>query len=390
MLAFGFGYMSSFLLIFFIHLLVFSILLLYEGIKTSDRSSRWLSFLLLLCSLYISPFMFGYAGWYAKEGYVDFLFYTPLQQILLIGPATYFYIKSLLVKDYKFTRLELLHFVPGIVYNFYIVLIFILDLSIYNGDHFYANGRDKDLDLWYQICGFISMMIYFGLSLNSYNYYRRRIYDVVSYADEITLTWVGRFLVALLGLLVLRLLFFILNPEWAEFGSKFWYYASFSIIFYFIAIFGYRHSIKRATVINIPIPSQESFSLFEDLKTAKQGSDPMIEDLDQWKSHIDNLMRKKRLFISPQLSLLDLAKELNTNARNISQIINNGYDLNFNDFINQYRSQEMVEKIHKDEHLEKTLLSLAFECGFNSKSTFNRAFKKYTGKTPMQFIKDSQ
>ena len=388
MLAFGFGFKSCFLLVFFIHMLVISFILLIDGVRKSERSNSWLALLLVLCCMYIAPFMFGYAGWYARDGYREFLFYVPFQQILIIGPVTYFYVKSLLFQEFRIQAREFIHLLPGIIYNIYIILLFVLDSSIYGGDHFYADGRDKDLDLWYQIAGFVSMNLYFGLSLRRYLRYRKAIFESVSYAEEITFTWVGRFLVALLGLLVLRLLFFILNPEWAEFGNKFWYYALFSIIFYFIAIYGYRHAIKREGFFNPPIPKGENFIHENDESTSKDSERVTIENLDFWKIQMDDLMNEKALYTNAQLSLVDVSKELNTNSRNISQIINQGFEMNFNDFINKYRSQAMVEKIKNGEHDRKTLLSLAFECGFNSKSTFNRAFKKYTGKTPMQFIKN--
>ncbi len=388
MLAFGFGFKSSVLLVFFFHLLIVATILMIDGFRKSSRSNLWLGLLLILSSLYIAPFMFGYAGWYAKDGYRQFLFYVPFQQILFIGPVTFFYVKSLLFRELRLRRLDYIHFIPGLIYNIYIVAIFVLDVSIFEGNYFYADDKDKDLDLWYQVLGFLSMLGYFGLSLYTYVKYKRAIYAVVSYAEEIVFKWVGRFLIILVGLLILRLLFFVLNPEWAEFGSKFWYYAWYSIIFYFIAIYGYRHSIRTEVVINMPYVGDRSLSMEDNMEHAESDKKAPLEHLDVLKSQIDELMREKHLYVNSQLSLIDVSKEMNTNPRNVSQIINQGFDMNFNDFVNQYRTNLMVDKIKNQEHLQKTILSLAFECGFNSKSTFNRAFKKYTGKTPIQFIKN--
>jgi AraC-like DNA-binding protein len=60
--------------------------------------------------------------------------------------------------------------------------------------------------------------------------------------------------------------------------------------------------------------------------------------------------------------------------------------LNFNDFVNLYRIKALMQKLEEREHDIQTLLSLAFECGFNSKSTFNRAFKRYTTLSPKEYI----
>jgi len=84
--------------------------------------------------------------------------------------------------------------------------------------------------------------------------------------------------------------------------------------------------------------------------------------------------------------LTDFASALKTNKNLISKVINQGFDMNFNDLINAQRVDAMILKIHEGELDSKTLLAIALECGFNSKSTFNRAFKKKTSLTPKNFI----
>jgi AraC-like DNA-binding protein len=85
------------------------------------------------------------------------------------------------------------------------------------------------------------------------------------------------------------------------------------------------------------------------------------------------------------LTLTELAKLLQTNAPAISKVINQTGS-NFNDFINEYRVREVQHKIEKHEHKAQTLLAIAFDSGFNSKATFNRAFKKIVGQTPKAYI----
>ena len=244
-MEFGFGLYSSLLLIFFLHGIVFSILILWEGITNNVRSNLWLSLLIFLLSLYISPFMLGYAGWYTKEGYYQVLFYLPLQQVFLIGPVLYFYVQSLTNKAFNPLRgREWLHLLPAALYFLYSLVIFIGDIFIFEEIYFYQDGQDKDLDLWYQVAGFFSLMIYFILSLWIYRNYKKRIYDYLSYAEEVSYGWVRRFLLLFLLLLVLRFLFFIINPEWGEFGRKFWYYLSISFVLYYLSIRGYKHSLQ--------------------------------------------------------------------------------------------------------------------------------------------------
>lgn len=81
---FDFSLKSSFLFVFFIHGLVFTVLLFIKGIQNNDKPSFWLSLFTILSTLYISPFMLGYAGWYSKDPYKSILFYVPFQQLFLL------------------------------------------------------------------------------------------------------------------------------------------------------------------------------------------------------------------------------------------------------------------------------------------------------------------
>jgi len=80
---FSFGQKSSLLLIFFFHGIVFYFLLLRKGILFNNKSSKWLSFLLFLCAMYIAPFMLGYANWYSNKITREILFFVPFMQVLL-------------------------------------------------------------------------------------------------------------------------------------------------------------------------------------------------------------------------------------------------------------------------------------------------------------------
>lgn len=109
-------------------------------------------------------------------------------------------------------------------------------------------------------------------------------------------------------------------------------------------------------------------------------------EIEFWKSKIEALIQERELFKNPALTLTDLAKILDTNVSVISKAINQGFKMNFNDCINNYRVEAVKSQLYKGEHKKSTLLGIAFDSGFNSKATFNRAFKKNTGKTPKEYI----
>ncbi|MBC8754770.1 AraC family transcriptional regulator [Kordia sp. YSTF-M3] len=390
---FGFGFKSSTLLIFFIHGLVFTGLLIYKGIRSENNSSFWLASFLFLCSLYIAPFMFGYAGWYGRQSYRDILFYVPFQQLFLMPPLLYFYVKSLLNTNFTFQKKDWIHFIPAILYAVYSLVIWITDKIVLDEYYFYADGRDKDLALWYQVSGFIMMVFYLFKCLKIYTQYKKNTYDTVSYADAILYAWIQRFLIAFLGLLLIRTLFFILNPEWANFGNKYWYYLSFSILFYYIALSGYAHAIKML----IPFQPEALNKTLHANFLAEASEEKTVEVIDKSEAEItpadeilmkelEALMTSEQLFKNPSLTLFDVAQKLNTHPKKVSNVINKGFKMNFNDFVNTYRTQEVIKKVASNENDLKTLLGIALDSGFNSKSTFNRAFKKQTQQTPKEYF----
>ena len=168
--------------------------------------------------------MFGYAGWYSQQPYRNILFYIPFQQLFLLPPVLYFYFKTLLDKSFLFSKKDYIHFIPAIIYLFYSVTVFLTDKVILNEYFFYADGKDKDFSNWYQIAGLFSLSYYLIKSLTTYYKYKTITYNVVSFADSVMFKWANRFLVAFLLLIAIRILFFIINPEWDEFGKKFCFF----------------------------------------------------------------------------------------------------------------------------------------------------------------------
>lgn len=395
-LPFSFGQKSSLLLIFFFHGIVFSFLSLRKGIIYNNKASKWLSLLLFLYAMYITPYMLGYAGWYSdnltvnilgfKPNTSDVLFFIPFMQVLLIGPTVYFYTKSLLNRSFKLTKTDYFHFIPAILYAIYSLIVFVTDKMILDDYYFYADYRDKDMSNWYQAAGLVSMAFYLGLSLRYYSNYKKLLFEKVSYADSILFRWIRNSMIAFLGIIMLRVVFFITNPEWGEFGSQFWHYIAFSFVFYYIAVTGYSNTIKQTT---LSVEKFKEVNVFED-EISVSKNETITNDTEKdhiiLKEKLSKLMIENHLFENPRLTLSDVAKELNTTTKTISSVVNSGFNMNFNDFVNHYRIESVKEKFEKGDQNTTTLLGIALDCGFNSKATFNRAFKKSTSLSPKDYL----
>jgi YesN/AraC family two-component response regulator len=111
------------------------------------------------------------------------------------------------------------------------------------------------------------------------------------------------------------------------------------------------------------------------------------EELEIRARQLDDFMKKQQPWLEPELTLSSLATQIKLNTSQLSYLINNGFEKNFNDYVNQYRVDAVKQKMKTTEFQHLSLLGIAFESGFNSKATFNRAFKKLTGLAPSEFGK---
>jgi AraC-like DNA-binding protein len=109
------------------------------------------------------------------------------------------------------------------------------------------------------------------------------------------------------------------------------------------------------------------------------------EAVEKHRPHLAEFMEMERPWLDPELTLSVLAERIGLNASQLSFLVNNGFQQNFNDFVNTYRVEEVKRKLNLPEFQHLSLLGVAFESGFNSKATFNRAFKKLTGNAPSQY-----
>jgi AraC-like DNA-binding protein len=299
---------------------------------------------------------------------------------------------------FELSKKDFLHFLPGTLYLLVMIGFWIYDKFIFKAYYFYEDQADKDFDNWYQYSGFISMTIYFGLSLRYYFKYKKLILQVVSNADDLLFRWIRNYLFAFLSMICIRLVFTISSlffPVLDSYQGTWWFYLMFSIVLYYIAITGYSNAViskiafKLSVLNNQPTYLLSSNAVTEEtiIDIEHETFDKIISpEIDYWKSKIEILIQDEKLFENPELTLTDVAKKLKTNAAVISKTINQGFQMNFNDCINNYRIEAVKNRFADGDHKKSTLLGIAFDSGFNSKATFNRAFKKNTGKTPKEYL----
>lgn len=115
------------------------------------------------------------------------------------------------------------------------------------------------------------------------------------------------------------------------------------------------------------------------------GSQMRDDEMENIREKLIDMMEHSKPYLNPNLTIKELSEQLNIHQKYLSQVINAQFGQNFYDFVNQYRVQEAKEIMSRNPGGKKTILEVLYEVGFNSKSAFNNAFKKNTGKTPSEF-----
>jgi YesN/AraC family two-component response regulator len=104
-------------------------------------------------------------------------------------------------------------------------------------------------------------------------------------------------------------------------------------------------------------------------------------------TRLEELMTQKKPFLKQRYSIKDMATDIQVPSYQLSAFLNNVLKTNFSDYLNKFRI-EYCESLMKDKtHRLTNFKQLASECGFNNRNTFTTAFKKFTGKTPSDYVK---
>ena len=117
------------------------------------------------------------------------------------------------------------------------------------------------------------------------------------------------------------------------------------------------------------------------------GSNLAPSQIEEYQKQLLALLNTEKPFLNPQVSLADLSEKLSVSTKHLSQVINQSFNKSFFDFINTYRIKEVQQILKESKDDKMTVLEAMYEAGFNSKSSFNTAFKKETGQTPTEFRK---
>lgn len=353
-------------------------------------ANRFLAGLIGLYSLILLYLFVGEAGLFEPHPQIMWL---TLGFSLLIPPLHYLYARHLIRQTDRLDPKYTLHGLPFLLYE-----CFVAGLLIFNPDGVETRMERMQGDVldpadttfnWFII---LQALLYLFLTLRILKQHRLQIKDVFSSLDCIRLGWLRNITL----LVLVFILIFSIENIFFVCGINLTNYFTLSSILtaVYVYLLGYL-GLLRSEVFLSPDVSRSMHMLPEipaersgrpsDGKYGKSGlTDERAEAI---MDRLLQLMNSNALYTDPDLTLPQLAERLNVSPHNLSEVINVRLNQNFFDLVNRYRIEKVKLDMADSNKQKYTLLALAFDAGFNSKTSFNTLFKKHTGSTPSEYRK---
>ncbi|RXJ44318.1 helix-turn-helix domain-containing protein [Gelidibacter gilvus] len=302
---------------------------------------------------------------------------------LLHGPFLYLYVSALTSGRKHFRIKKIWHFIPFVAFIAYLLIAsnfpeYVKGIRV---DHVSHEAETPLLFLFFLIITAISGPVYFLMAYKKFNQSRNSSRHISS--KEVNFDWLGK-LILIFGIVWTALIVIaVIHHIFNLFSMAFCTNGLFLSLSVFIILIGY-FGLKQKEVF-ISFSLEEPKALSDENKTKYGTSRLEGTELQKCYHQVGRYMELKKPYLDPDLSLPKLAENLNVPSHHLSQVINEMHGSDFSDFINHFRVDEVKRKIQDKNFQNYSLLGIAFESGFNSKSAFNRVFKNLTGITPSEF-----
>ena len=324
--------------------------------------------------------------------------YRPI--FILACPVIYFYCKALTTPGFIFTYKDSLHLIPCGMYTLIMLPFFFSDPATK-----VASLSLQPFTLsWVIERSFfvIVFFFYFGLSYRTIRHHQQHIKDIFSSLEKVKLDWLRNLLLAFGVIWVTALLRFLSAYGNVGYENKFIVPFLLCLAIFLIGWYALRQSEifsdRRDMLIREndrkSMPLDSSMGKNHQKQPAKFKQQPKYEysslskrDIARHKDNLIKYLEREKPYTDSDLKLQNLADHLGIPSYQLSQIINTELQQNFYDLINSFRIAEAKQRLIDPANQNFTILAVAYDIGFNSKSTFNAAFKKYTQMTPSQFKK---
>jgi len=340
-----------------------------------------------------------------------FLAYPHLSRISwllpsLFGPLVYLFTRKITSEEHRLAQKDGIHL---LLFAFYFGILF----------HWFFSPAEEKIRLlsdfdkisendfgWLNQLNILVVLFYLILTLRQLRTYRRNIENTFSEISTRRFTWIKTFALSMLAILFVSALGFYGRKWGIPILTNFYHY-NYGLLLLLVYWMAYKcitqpelyllqklsaQTTPNEDILLLPSDGEEqpeqnvlTRSVAQERKYQKSGldNDTAVVLFSKLLTHMD----KSKPYLEPDLTIYKLAADLDVPRHHLSQVINERAQKSFFDFINSYRVEEVKKQLADTAMANRNILGIALDCGFNSKATFNTAFKKFTGMTPSAYQK---
>ncbi|WP_010228376.1 helix-turn-helix domain-containing protein [Gillisia marina] len=297
------------------------------------------------------------------------------------GPLLYLFTQSVIFKDFRLQRKSFIHFIPFLASLFIIIIIFLFSKTE-SISQVTNQLNNLHVPIYFHIGSLLMLSHIFYYLFKSKQEIKNvigKVKSLYSAFNQDNFKLLKFILNCFIVLFSLSLIHSILPFLGVKNGLLITLLLMILFMFYFInsvLLKMLNHSTNKSGAM--------TWSIFKE-KEKYAGSSLSQTDLKLFMNKLENHMKTKERFLDSDLNINDLSTELDMTSKVLSQVINEGYSNNFFDFVNTYRVEAAKALLTNQVDNKQTIQEVMYDSGFNSKSSFNTAFKKFTKLTPTQF-----
>ena len=350
-------------------------------VKTENKLANRL----FACFIIFSAIDFsGLLAYSFPQQYVDFEILRSTT-CLLEMPLIYLYVLAVCYSDFRLKRKHLIYTLPFVVMNLVLMPRFYLKSGI-EKEHFLANYSQMPEIYFFQILIELQYWFYIISVFLILRKYRKIYLENYTNPSTSTYKWLFQMNCVFAAMHCItaskNLLRYTASRETFLWGNVFMVLMALCVICWFVLkalnhpeLFRGINSKLKLTKDILPKSDENTIEVREHQN----------EVIDAQISALKNYMTEKEPFLDPSLTIQELANKINIPVRDLSVLINHKMDQHFFDFVNEYRVQKAMNILKDKSKSQLTVLEILYEVGFNSKSSFNTSFKKYTTLTPTAY-----
>ncbi|MEM6380017.1 MAG: helix-turn-helix domain-containing protein [Bacteroidota bacterium] len=357
--------------------ILLNVLAIFGLFSIKDRRLPHYILIVFWCFI-LGILLYFYGNWHDLSWLVFVANYVEDGARLIIPPLIYLYTKSILFSnDGSFLRKHLPHFITFVVY----LLIYTIPKSI-NPDLHYLKIIDQYID-WALVQDTFGL-VYFLVTLSIFYRFKDSLKHNYATIVKKNFLWLEHFLISFTAVLFIDLLItisevaFAYNVQWDGYITVFFLIVAMSYLWYYG---------QQQPMVFLPVELPSLKPPNQRKTKAKEGI--YLDESEQvgLKKQYYKCMEVDRLFLLPDLQLSKLAEAMDTTPRKLTALLNEVLDTNFHDAINAYRVEEAKQRLQSNIPEQYSITGIGLSCGFSSKSSFYRIFKKHTSLSPSAYRK---